>query len=236
MTSRSAHRAGILLALPAVVVSMFLAGVAPAHALPSERVLVSTDGINWYSGTVTGLLGDLGELVPGSSASAPLYVKNDSSTAAVLRVSAIVDAVASPYFTTELALSAALAGTNEPAVGVVPGACLALFDGTVLAAGAIATLDLTVALDAAAPNSAQNGSAPVSFFVALVEDAGALPPISCVTSGTVTPTPGPGAGLAGTGQDVSFALFGGGLLAACLLAVGGGVGAFAARRRARNSW
>ena len=218
-------RWGALLALPVVLALSFFVTVQPAHADPSDRVLVSVDGVHWHSGNITGLLGNLGELVPGASISRVILVKNDSRSAAVLQVAAVVGPGSSAQFIDDLELGAALAEIDPTLVGVTVDACLPLITEPVLQPGEVTSVRITAGLDPTSTNQAQSGASPVTVFVALVEETGGvLPAVSCTAAMPRV--------IAATGTDLSDTLTVGLGLSLALLTAGWA--ALAVRRRDRR--
>lgn len=172
-----------LLALPVVLTLSVLVNAQPAHADPSDRVLVSVDGVHWHTGNITGLLGNLGELVPGASISRMILVKNDSRSAAVLRVAAVVGPGSSAQFIDDLRLGAARDEVEPTLVRVTVDTCLPLVTEPTLNPGEVASIRITAGLDPTATNQAQSGASPVTVFVSLVEaTGGALPAVTCTVA------------------------------------------------------
>lgn len=203
-------------------------GGAPAYASPSSHIELSLDGgATWYTNGAPALFGDLGSLVPGTSQTATILVKNTSGTAAVLRVAEIVAVTSTPGLVADLEFTTSTTDVHGGTIGnVASGVCVPLLDGQIVDAGEIGTIGLTVSLDAASGNDSQGGTAPIEFIVSLVENTGgALPPVSCATGASVGGSRP--AAMANTGSDwmstvtigatLAVALLGGGLL----LAVGG---------------
>lgn len=208
-----------------------LLGSAPAHAAPPSEIELSLDGgATWYTDSAPALFGDLGSLIPGTSQSASILVKNTSGTSAVLRVAQIVAVTSSPGLVADLEFTTSTTDVDGGTIGdVATGVCIPLLDGQIVGSGQVGTITLTVSLDPASGNDSRGGTAPVEFIVSLVENTGGtLPPVSC-TNGASVGGNRPAA-MANTGSDWMSTATIGGALAVTLLG-GGMLLAVGARRR-----
>jgi len=221
--------------LVAALTAIAVLGVAaPAQAANPRQLEISVDGgATWYTNGAPALFSDLGSLIPGSSQTASILVRNTSGTSAVLRIAEIVDADSTPGLVADLEFTTSTTDVVGPTLrNVATMVCIPLLDGQVLHAGETGTIDVTITLDAASANGSQGGTAPIEFVVSLVENTGgALPAVSC-TSGASSGGDRP-ATLPNTGSDWMTAAVLGGSLALALL--GGGLVAVLASRRRRST-
>lgn len=240
MTAARVRRlAGGVLAAGAAA-SIVCGAISPALAAEPEGVLVSTDGVTFTPTLNTGLFDDLGRIIPGGSMSASIWIKNDSDSAAAMRVSTRDLRYSSEAFADALHLAA----RSSPAA-VRPSSltasrplatfteCEVLVSTPRLAAGAVTQLTLTFDFHDVTGTTAQGDTASVNLLVAM-RDATA-PPFSasaCADTGTLLPSTAadfdrlPGTGVNG----VAPLLIGGGVL----FAAGAAVLALAGLRRDRR--
>ena len=211
---RRAVRAIIALAALALAGVMILPA-APAHAAAPE-ILVSTDGVNFMPATAVDLFDDLDLIVPGDTMDAQLWIQNNSSTPALVRVAITGLAVSSPVFGTAVTLSSTLnAASYESSIGALTN-CQVVVQPQTVSAGDTVRVDFEVSMESATSGlTAQGGSGDLGF-IATAHDpaAGPFP----TTNGCTAAAAGSGArgSLAWTGSEIMPTIF----VAVALLGLG----------------
>ncbi len=201
---RSRLRAGALAAFASLVVAVagVLALATPASAAASG-VLLSADGVTFSSTYSGALFGSTTLMVPQSTQSGRFWVKNDSSEPAYLRVSVKAVSGSGTAFSGAVSLRAStpvITGPSVPVDAALP--CYVLNQGQVLAPGAVARIDIVLAVGDLTGTSGQNANLRFDILAGLSSAAtGSLPATTClIGSGTVPGTPGtPGGGGGGGG-------------------------------------
>jgi hypothetical protein len=204
-TIRTVLRTGTIVALMLVLLGLFawpLITASPASAA-TPGVQLSDDGVH-FSSTYTGsLFDDTALMVPSTSQTGHFWVKNASGDPAFLRVSISgVNGGGSP-FSGALTVSASAPSSSGSAVPVDAALpCYVLTQGLLLAPGAVARVDATLALGNLNGTSGQSSSVDFDIIAGLSSAAtGSMPATTCLTnSGTVPGTPGGGGGTGGGGS------------------------------------
>lgn len=103
-----------LAALAALVVASAGLASLPASsaAAATPEIVVSSDGVNFSPVLAVNLFDDLGLIVPGDSQGASLWIRNQSSSTALMRVAVTDLVVPSPVFAAAITLSSSLNGFN----------------------------------------------------------------------------------------------------------------------------
>ena len=211
------------------------ASTLPAYAAGPE-IQVSPDGVHFASTMTDGLFDDIGLLVPQDSESAPLWVKNPTTTPVAMRVSIGAIAASEQVFAENLQLTTidSVAGVSRTSVLGDLARCDVVVQSITVPAGATVRVDFTIDMLDATDLVAQSDIASLEFLVGMRDaEAGAFPASACddvsvVVPGTDPPTAGPKGPLAITGVDPTNWLI--------LAGVIGGIGfLLLARRRRRES-
>jgi hypothetical protein len=178
-TAATATAVGIALALAAQG--------SPASATEQPAgALLSLDSVH-FSATPSGSLFPAGVvLIPGATADATFWVRNESAAPADLRIAISHATASTAAFVESLTLQAATAAT--PAVAPVPlsgGDCTPVLTGEVLAPGATTQVHVVLAMSSESDNAGQGGSAGATLAVSLSEETGgvSLPPNCSTTTG-----------------------------------------------------
>lgn len=151
-------------ALRVAVTGLFAAFVlaAPTPALAAnDRLLVSSDGVNFVPNSTFPLFTSMGKVVPGDSRTEHVWVMNNSSSSALLRVDMVDPSADDAYLAAAFSLNVfPEGGTRSASVtiaqGIDNGSCTVLDAGIRLGAGERLRLDLTADIDAAL--AAQQGT------------------------------------------------------------------------------
>ena len=205
LVMRRIARAIIALAALALAGPMILPA-APAHAAPPE-ILVSTDGVTFVPATSVDIFDDLDLIVPGNTTAGQLWVRNDSTTAALVRVAVTDLLVSSPAYGAALTLSSAMNGATFAATFATLSNCQVVVQAQTLAAGATTRVDLGVTMSSATNGrTAQGEAADIGFMVTAHDSAaGPFPDANGCSSAAAGPSPDPS--LAVTGSEVLPTVF-----------------------------
>jgi hypothetical protein len=184
---------------PRVLAGVLLAPVAPALAAPPE-ILVSTDGHSYLPAASVDLFDDLDLIVPGDTMDAQLWVRNNSSTAALVRVAVTDLVVPSPAFGSAVTLSSTINGASfvSPLGGL--SNCQVVVQAQTVAAGATMRVDFEVSMDSATSGTTAQGQTAELAFLATAHDvaAGPFPGANGCSSAATGPASG------GTGSPLAF--------------------------------
>lgn len=180
--------------LAAVVTAAAVLGgllvASPAFATTTRQLELSTDGRTW-SNSIPGTLFDaLPVIVPGDSVSRTLYVRNAGSSAGLLRLDAIDVRISNPQFAKSLRVGAAI---DESSLGSADldgsSDCIQVLPSGRIAAGAVATVEITLGFDENAPMPTQDSTADFSLLLSVSEDIGQTAPAAgCPADGIELPT------------------------------------------------
>ena len=211
------------------------ASTVPAYAAGPE-IQVSPDGVHFASSMTDGLFDDIGLLVPQDSETAPLWVKNPTTTPVAMRVSIGAISASDQIFSNNLELTTidSIAGVSRTSLLSDLSKCDVVVQSITVPAGSTVRVDFTIDMLDSPDLVAQNDLASLEFLVGMRDaEAGAFPASACddvsvVVPGTDPPTAGPHGPLAITGVDPTNWLI--------LAGVIGGIGfLLLARRRRRES-
>ncbi|MCC9198032.1 hypothetical protein QNO08_04805 [Arthrobacter sp. zg-Y820] len=173
-------------AVGAVAVAVSLAG-APGAFAADDYLEFSLDGVT-YSRTMTGpIFKEAFQYVPGASAGATIWIRNNSDEPARLS-SAAVMVRSDPQLDRQLGLTAGLAAAPGDRVALgSQGSCTDVPQVRDLASGEQLNLSLVVDLSADAPNDTMNRTADFDV-VFLLESKDAAPRQACAAlSGPIQP-------------------------------------------------
>ena len=237
MTGRAYRGTVAFLAGTTAAAAMLAASPGVAHGSDSQ-LLLSSDGVTYAPSLAHPVFGPVTGMVPGSSASAEVWVRNDSPNDAFLSVATLGTGSASDLAThLGLALRSPV-GSAAPVPLNAPGSCADLAVGWPLAAGESARLTFDLGFALAAPNETRRQSAAFDLRFLLEDQDGSTGRSAC-TDGGVTAAPGlagdgparppaPVAPLAVTGAADPSRWF---LTAVVLLAFGTGALAYLRRKK-----
>ncbi|QNO36772.1 LPXTG cell wall anchor domain-containing protein [Protaetiibacter sp. SSC-01] len=154
-----------LIAAALVAVGVPLTQPQAAHAAPPE-ILVSTDGVNFAPSASVQLFDDIALIVPGDTTTGRLWIRNHSSTAALVRVAVNDLVVPSPEFGAAVTLSSTMNGfTYVSSFGALSN-CQIVVQPQNLAAGQTLVVDAEVSMSSATSGqNAQGETASLSFVV-----------------------------------------------------------------------
>ena len=211
------------------------ASTVPAYAAGPE-IQVSPDGVHFATTMTDGLFDGIGLLVPQDSETAPLWVKNPTTTPVAMRVSIGAISASDQIFSDNLELTTidSIAGVSRTNLLSDLAKCDVVVQSITVPAGSTVRVDFTIDMLDSTDLVAQNDLASLEFLVGMRDaEAGAFPASACddvsvVVPGTDPPTAGPKGPLAITGVDPTNWLI--------LAGVIGGIGfLLLARRRRRES-
>lgn len=179
VTSRAGTiRAAAMTATGSLLFALALLGgpVEPAAAA-GNGLLVSTNGVDFATGSTLPLFASMGKVVPGDRSTERIWLKNDSGAEAVLRVDLVDpsadDAALASAFSLSLAPQRSVAPVSI-ADGVRNGECTVLGGGIALAPGASVRLDLTAGVASALTGRrGMRGSVRFRLRGVLIESAAA---------------------------------------------------------------
>ena len=174
------------------------ASAAPASAAEEKPgALLSLDGSSFSAAPQGAIFPNGVLLVPGSSETATIWVKNVSGGPAHLGLALAGATATNAEFIQALTLEAAVDGapTGAPVSLASPDACTPLLAGETLADGETAKVALRLAMSEAAGNGGQDASAGADLAVSLTDaSAGVAMPVDCTAVSTpiLPSTPGGG--------------------------------------------
>ncbi len=217
-----------LAAVALVALAVPLAVPQAAHAAPPE-ILVSTDGVSFAPDSSVQLFDDIARIVPGDVSTERLWIRNNSSTPALVRVAVDDLVVPSAQFGAAVTLSSTMNGfTFVSSMGALTD-CQVVVQAQTIAAGSTMVVDFEAAMSSATSGrDAQGESAQLSFVVTAHEWAAG--PFTTADGCSAGAAGGPGAAapaLPFTGADVAQTA----LWAIAMLVVGA---LFAVLRRRRR--
>lgn len=159
------------------VASVLMPLAAPAASAAPPEILVSTDGFNFAPDSSVQLFDDLALIVPGDVMAAQLWVRNNSSTTALMRVAVDDLVVPSPAFGAAITLSSTLNGFSHASSLTGLSNCQVIVQPQSIPAGGTVRVDFEVLMNSATSGSdAQGETASLSFVVTAHEwAAGPLP-------------------------------------------------------------
>ena len=236
LAPRSRWRAIIVsVVLAAFVLFMAVApGVSAARAASGD-ILVSLDGANWSATLPRGLFSGSGTVVPGERMSRTLWIKNGTSTPAILRLSRMQTAATSSLLARAISISATGRGTRGSSPASQDGTCTQLLPDQLVLAGRFMPIVVTLTVADLQGLQAQGQSATISL-IASMSARGGVAASSCPPGGTSVSVLGSGQTLANTSGSLAFTGAGLQYSAIMIASVLTGLGLFvvvAARRRRR---
>lgn len=169
--------------------------VGPASAPDPAPMSISDDGVKFSQNAGGGLLDRLGLLIPGESASASMWVRNDSSDRAVVRVSIRDLVTSSREYADGVSLATWNSGTGQTlsnSLSSLPR-CSVIVPSQIIQAGDTMRFELTFAMADLQNEVGQAERARMSLMVAMRDSAGGdFPASACDDDGTlITPTSDP---------------------------------------------
>ncbi len=220
----------VAIAIGAGAVAAALAVLPSAAASADTPVLVSSDGTHFAATLPHGLFAST-ILVPATSHTATLYVRNPTDRPVILTLRSSNLTFSDPALAHALTITAKAA---PPATATsvdlgAPAQCRPLLGGALVSANGTIAIPLTLAMGDVSGSVAQAQNADLTIHVSLRDAAAPTPADPCTHGTAVSAFAGSSAPLARTGSDVSLPF----AAAACLLGVGIAV-LVATRRRRRD--
>jgi hypothetical protein len=227
-----------------IILSVILAGIAVLLVLApgagsaraaNTDILVSLDGANWSATLPLGLFSGAGTVVPGDSISRTLWIKNTTSSAAVLRLSRLQNMAGSSLLARSISITATGRGTGGPPPAPQDASCVQLLPDQVVPGGRSTSTVVTLRVADLQGGEAQGQSATISLIASL-SAVGGTAASPCLAGGTDVPVVGSGQALADTGGSLAFTGAGLPYPAIMIASLLTGLGLFvilAARRRRR---
>jgi hypothetical protein len=187
----------VAVVLTAFVLFMAVApGVGAARAASGD-ILVSLDGVNWSATLPRGLFSGAGTVVPGERMSRTLWIKNGTSTSAILRLSIMQTAATSSLLARAISISATGRGTYGSSLASQDGTCAQLLPDQVVLPGRFTPIVVTLAVADLQSLQAQGQSATISL-IASMSARGGVAASPCPPGGT-------GVSVLGSGQTPASA-------------------------------
>jgi hypothetical protein len=204
LAPRSRWRAiTVSVVLTAFVRLMAFAPGAGAARAASGDILVSLDGVNWSATLPRGLFSGAGTVVPGERMSRTLWIKNGTSTPAILRLSRMQTAATSSLLARAISISATGRGTRGSSPASQDGACTQLLPDQVVLAGRFTPIVVTLTVADLQGLQAQGQSATISLVASMSARGGAAAS-PCPPGGTSVSVLGSGQALANTSGSLAF--------------------------------
>jgi hypothetical protein len=204
LAPRSRWRAiTVSVVLTAFVLLMAFAPGAGAARAASGDILVSLDGVNWSATLPRGLFSGAGTVVPGERMSRTLWIKNGTSTPAILRLSRMQTAATSSLLARAISISATGRGTRGSSPASQDGTCTQLLPDQVVLAGRFTPIVVTLTVADLQGLQAQGQSATISLVASMSARGGAAAS-PCPPGGTSVSVLGSGQALANTSGSLAF--------------------------------
>lgn len=164
--------------------------IASPAAATTRQLELSTDGRTWSSSIPGTLFDALPMLVPGDTVSRTLSVRNAGSTAVLLRLDAVDVRISNADFAKSLRVGATVDAASLGATDLDGTSdCITVLPSGRIAAGAVATVEITLGFDENAPMPTQDATADFSLLLSVTEDIGqTAPSASCPEEGIELPT------------------------------------------------
>jgi len=180
----------LAVALTAATVLGGLLVASPASATTTRKLELSTDGRTWSSSIPGTLFDALPVIVPGDSVSRTLYVRNAGATAGLLRLDAVDVRISNADFAKSLRVGATVDAASLGSTDLGGSSdCLTVLPSGRIAAGAVATVEITLGFDKNAPMPTQDSTADFSLLLSVSEDIGqTAPSAGCPDEGIELPT------------------------------------------------
>jgi LPXTG-motif cell wall-anchored protein len=177
--------------IAAVIAAVVLFGGGETAAAASPVILVSTDGVTFTPTLSVGMFDGAGLLIPGSSETVRLWIKNPTSSAASVRV--IIGQLVTPSVdfaqnvTVDTWDSASNSTTSRQWSDLVQ--CGVLVTPHTLAGGRVLEIALTLTMLDATGMSAQHQNGSLNVVVGMRDNAtGRFPSSGCGINGAVAPS------------------------------------------------
>lgn len=139
---------------------------APAQAASPELV-ISTDGVNFAPAASVNLFDDLALIVPGDAMSAQLWVRNQSTTSALVRIAVTDLVIPSPEFGAAVTLTTTMNGFSYASSLGSLSNCQVIVQAQTIPAGGTVRVDLDVNMSSGTSGrDAQGETASLGFLVA----------------------------------------------------------------------
>lgn len=204
LAPRSPWRA---IAVPILLASLALAlAIAPAPGAAraaSGDILLSLDDANWSATLPLGLFSGAGTVIPGEHISRTLWIKNATSSPAILRLSRMQTASTSSLFARAISITATGRGTGGSSPTSQNASCAQLLPDQVVLAGGSTSIVVTLTIADLQGAQAQGQSATISLIASL-SAVGGTAASPCPSDGTTVPVVGSGQALADTSGSLAF--------------------------------
>jgi hypothetical protein len=176
--------------LTAAAVLGALLAAGPASATTTRQLELSTDGRTWSSSIPGTLFDALPVIVPGDSVGRTLYVRNAGASAGLLRLDAVDVRVSNAEFAESLRVGATIDAASLGSTDLGGSSdCITVLPSGRIAAGAVATIEITLGFDENAPMPTQDSTADFSLLLSVSEDIGqTAPSAGCPDEGIELPT------------------------------------------------
>ena len=196
---RSPWRAHSVTATAIIALAIGGIGAGPASAVGAVSasdpapMSISDDGVRFSQNAGGGILDRLGLLIPGESATSSMWVRNDSSDLAVVRVSIRDLVTSSREYADGVSLATWNSGTGQTLSNSLSSTprCAVIVPSQTIQAGDTMQFDLTFAMADLENQVGQAERARMSLMVAMRDSAGGdFAASACDDDGTlITPTP-----------------------------------------------
>lgn len=235
-TRRSPWRAIVVPIVLATLALVLAISPAPGSARAANTyILVSLDGANWSATLPHGLFSEAGTVVPGDSISRTLWIKNTTSSPAVLRLSRLQNMAGSSLLARSISITATGRGTGKRSPAPPDASCVQLLPDQVVSGGRSISTVITLTVADLKGVEGQGQLATISLIASL-GGVGGTAASPCPAGGTDVPVVGSGQALADTGGSLAFTGAGLPYPAIMIASLLSGLGLFvliAARRRRR---
>lgn len=181
-SSRGGRWLGGLAAVVAALALTVGGGVASASAAPGD-ILVSTDGITFTPTLASPLFNGIGLIVPGDTITASVWIKNNTATTNLLRVTAANIVVSSVGYASALTLEGSSvpgSGTTTATISQLQSGCPAIIPMRQVAAGGVVKVTVALTFDSTISGTLlQNESADLDLRAAMWQDPTLVPANAC---------------------------------------------------------
>ena len=225
----------ISVVLTTLALSMtFIPGAGAARAANTD-ILVSLDGANWSATLPHGLFSGPGTVVPRDSISRTLWIKNTTSSPAVLRLSRLQNMAGSSLLARSISITATGGETGGRSPAPQDASCVQLLPDQVVPGGRSISTVVTLTVADLKGVEGQGQLATISL-IASMSARGGVAASPCPPGGVTVPVVGSGQALANTSGTLAFTGAGLQYPAIMIASLLTGLGLFvvlAARRRRR---
>jgi hypothetical protein len=157
-------------------------GAAPASAAPGD-ILLSTDGTNFTQTLASPLFSGIGLIVPGDTITASVWIKNNTTTTNLLRVTAANIVVSSPGYASALTIQgSSVPGTTTTTATIaqLQSGCPAIIPMRQVLAGGVLKVTVALTFDSAISGTLlQNETADLDLKAAMWQDPTNVPANAC---------------------------------------------------------